>query len=399
MKKYLCILAQFIFYFPTLICSSDSLHTSINLFGANFYQEKLASSNKNELFSPYCLFNCLSMAYLGSEAETKEGMRKTLNLDLSKDELAYFLNEFAQNSRSLKDEKNFCFNVANSLWIDQNTNILPSYTSILQDDLKAHLEHIVFSNPLKSSTTINNWVKEQTRNTIPALLSPQDISKDTQLMLVSTLYFKGSWAKPFLKYMTQEETFYPTSNSSKLVPTMHQVESLPYYENETMQLVLLPFSGRNMSGGQLACFFVLPKNTLEEIESSLNSLSLQSWIQEAKRTKVDLAIPKFTIQPKYDLISTLSKLGMKSAFSPQANFSKITGKCNLTINKVIHEAFFALDEKGVTASAATAVGVAATCIYRAPVTPIPFIANHPFLFGIVDLNSNVVLFLGKMVNP
>ncbi len=67
-------------------------------------------------------------------------------------------------------------------------------------------------------------------------------------------------------------------------------------------------------------------------------------------------------------------------------------------NKVLHEAFFVLDEQGVTAAAATAAGISATSIIdKTP--PVPMNANHPFLFFIVDLKSQEILFMGKIAQP
>lgn len=400
MKKYICILFQSIFVFPKLLLASNPLDTSINLFGSHFYEERFSSSDKNELFSPYCLFNCLSMAYLGASDTTEEEMAKTLSFSLKQEEIALPLAQLADSLASPGSQYSFAFIAANSLWVDTQAELLPSYENLLVDDFKAYKESVSFTRPAEAADIINGWVKKNTKDTIPHLLGSKDISKNTQLILVSTLYFKGSWVKPFFARATQEEPFYVSEGKTKITKIMHQTESLPYFENEEMQLVLLPFAGRSERGSEMACFVVLPKKfSLENVESFLPDLKLQDWISKASKRKVDLALPKFTLNPRYDLIPTLTKMGMKKSFSSEANFSKMNGKTDLQINKVIHEAFFALDEKGVTASAATAIGVGAMCIHQPIAAPIPFIANRPFMFGIVDLNSNVVLFLGKMVDP
>jgi serpin B len=88
---------------------------------------------------------------------------------------------------------------------------------------------------------------------------------------------------------------------------------------------------------------------------------------------------------------------MHQAFSHSANFSLISPE-RLHIENVLHEAYFALDENGVSASAATAITTGITCVIIRPIPTISFTANHPFLFGVVDLNSNVMLFLGKIVD-
>ena len=54
-----------------------------------------------------------------------------------------------------------------------------------------------------------------------------------------------------------------------------------------------------------------------------------------------------------------------------------------------------VNEEGAEAAAATVIGIATTC-FR---TPIKFICNNPFIYTITCLESNTVLFMGKVCNP
>ncbi len=393
MKKQIFALGALASLIPSLFFASDSLSNSINSLSSNFYQETLASSDRNEIFSPFCLFNCLSMVYVGSDGDTKEEIRHVLGLELSQEDLPLSLKNFSDGL--LSKDGLFQFNSANSLWTNQNTFILPSYFNSIQGDLGASVTPLDFSDTRQSSAAINDWIKEQTKGLLKDVIGPRDISKTTQLMLVSALYFKGYFQKPFLARLTRDDLFYKTSSDTKLVSMMSQKGTFSYYENEKVQVILLPFAGENVSDSQMACFLVLPKNSLEDVDAS----AIPQMIRSAKDVKVDITIPRFEIHPRYDLIPMLSKLGMPSAFSSKADFSKINGKFDLCINKAIHEAVFSLNERGVTAAAVTAIGVGHTCVRVEETPAVAFTANHPFLFGIVDLNSNVMLFLGKMMEP
>ncbi len=396
MKKYIYVLTCFAFSLPSFFLGSEPLDASVNLFASHFYQESLAGSNKNELFSPYCLFNCLSMAYIGSDGPTEMEIRKALCLEISQEDLPKSINDLAY--RLLPHNRSFQLNIANSVWIDRNAFLLSSYQQILQKDFLADVESLDFRKSAQTADLINQWVSQKTCNTIQKLLGPQDISRDTQLMLVSALYFKDDWAKPFKLAKTHQDLFYTTPHKSKTIPMMSQIGEFSYYENSEMQLVLLPFSGKNATNEGMACFFILPKTTLKEIEDRLHELPINEWISSSEKMQIKVEIPRFEMRLNYDLIPALNKLGIHEAFSTRANFSKINGRFDLSINKAIQEAFFSLNEKGVTASAATAIGIGMTCVREEP-SAIPFTANHPFLFGIVDLKSNVMLFLGKMIEP
>ncbi|CDW60354.1 Serpin B6 [Trichuris trichiura] len=76
-----------------------------------------------------------------------------------------------------------------------------------------------------------------------------------------------------------------------------------------------------------------------------------------------------------------------------ANFSKITGKRDLFVSEAFHKAFIEVNEKGSEAAAATAV-VMAVARPLVPIIRPKFIADHPFLFAIVDRSNRIILFIG-----
>jgi serpin B len=92
-------------------------------------------------------------------------------------------------------------------------------------------------------------------------------------------------------------------------------------------------------------------------------------------------------------------MGMPLAFSKVgADFSGMTGKRDLFISKVIHQAFINVDEKGTEAAAATAVVMN---LMMAPqhAEPKIFKADHPFVFLIKDNTTGSILFMGTIMKP
>jgi hypothetical protein len=99
---------------------------------------------------------------------------------------------------------------------------------------------------------------------------------------------------------------------------------------------------------------------------------------------VSLYFPKFEINYKYELDSIFQSLGMKKAFTEEADFSLISNDEDMKIDKIIHKAYIKLDEEGTEASAATAVkyGRKTKLIEKTPV----MVVDHPFLFIIRNEN-------------
>jgi serpin B len=116
---------------------------------------------------------------------------------------------------------------------------------------------------------------------------------------------------------------------------------------------------------------------------------------------VDVLLPRFKFQTRYDLAQTLAKMGMPDAFdATKADFSGMDGARDLALGKVIHQAVIEVNELGSEAAAATAITMFATTMAPRPPEKIEiFRADRPFLFLIVHNPTGSILFLGRVANP
>jgi len=164
-----------------------------------------------------------------------------------------------------------------------------------------------------------------------------------------------------------------------------------YADTEEAQILELPYKGDKIS-----MLVVLPTKDLASIESSLTAEKLNEYKSKMRETKLDsVSLPKFEFDTKYFMKDTLSALGMPTAFSGNADFSGMTGKKDLYIDFVIHQAYVKVDEKGTEAAGATAVGMFTTSVQPRTI----FRADHPFIFLIQEKDTGNILFLGRVVNP
>jgi serpin B len=141
---------------------------------------------------------------------------------------------------------------------------------------------------------------------------------------------------------------------------------------------------------------LLPKGDISTLEDSLTSENLDSWMSDAWEREVDVYLPKFKFETKYMLKPVLSDMGMPTAFSMAADLSGMDGTQNLYIAQVIHQAYVDVNEEGTEAAAATAVVVA---LKGMPTPPPQFRADHPFIFLIKENTNDMILFMGKVVDP
>ena len=103
------------------------------------------------------------------------------------------------------------------------------------------------------------------------------------------------------------------------------------------------------------------------------------------------------MEQDFDLGQHLSALGVKDAFSRNADFSSIAEDDKLFISKVVHKAFIEVNEEGSEAAAATAV----VMTYKMAVFSVPLVfrADHPFIFLLRDNKTKTTLFFGRLCKP
>jgi serpin B len=375
----------------TTTLSAHDLPRSNNDFALSLYEAAKETSPGNFVYSPYSLFSCLSAVYIGAKGETAEKIEAVLHLKGEQNELPSLSQELLQQLTSKGELK-----VAHHLYFDEEITLLPDFCRQLQRGFRAQIGLLDFTLPERARKTINASVFKDTEGKIPELLREGSIAEETRLVLTSTAYFKGAFAHPFQERYTQIAPFY--QEDGQLVPAqmMSQLAPLPYFENEAMQLLLLPFTG---PASDFAFFVMLPKeNGLGFLEEKLCACLFNHALNGAVRRRVQLTLPKFTLTHPWEMNQALSKMGMALALSQEANFSGIDGKRDLYLGRIAHETFFSLDESGVTAAAATGATFNVTTSIDST-SPIIFNANHPFIFGIIDLKTKTLLFFGKHSQP
>lgn len=107
----------------------------------------------------------------------------------------------------------------------------------------------------------------------------------------------------------------------------------------------------------LSLLVVLPvRQRLSAMQHRLNGRGLARIARDLAAIPVTLSLPRFHLNTDTELSDALEKLGMPTAFSEAANFSRITSAFELKIAFVKHAADFKVDEGGTMAAAATVVG-------------------------------------------
>ena len=376
----------------------DTLVNGNSDFAFRFYQA-LKGTEGNLFYSPYSISVALAMTYAGARSDTATEMADTLSYLLPQAQLHPALNNLDTILQSRgegaqgKDGGEFRLNIVNAIWGQKDYEFLDEYLDTLAVNYGAGLRILDFIHePEPSRITINDWVSEQTEQRIKDLIPQGAISDLTRLVLTNAIYFNAAWLYPFEEAATHDAFFNLLNGSTTTVSMMQQTKSLKYTEVKEYQAIELPYDGN-----ELSMVILLPQlGYFTRFEDNLHLEMIQDIITNLEYHQVNLSLPKFEFDSSFSLKQNLSEMGMPVAFTENADFSGMNEKSELQITDVFHKAFVSVDEAGTEAAAATAVIVGQTSM---PATPIEVTVDRPFIFFIRDIETNAILFVGRVVNP
>ncbi len=373
---------------------ADRLVRAINQFAFDLYSHIKTEESGNVFYSPFSLSVAMAMTYEGARGQTADEIRQVFHYPADIELLRLGFSEIL--SRVNQKDRKYELRTANALWAQQGYPFLPEYFQTLEKYYSGRLTAVDFVKETeKSRQTINRWVEEQTNNRIRDLIPMNVITTLTRLVLTNAIYFKGLWEIQFPKKDTREADFRVSADKMVRVPMMFlQDAEVNYFETEDLQLIELPYAG-----GEISMLVLLPGDDLSRIEPYLSPEKLAELrARLTGKEKVDIYLPRFRLETKYLMggeDGLLGRMGMPTAFTLGADLSGLTGRKELRITEVVHQAFVEVNEEGTEAAAATAVVIGIKMVLKKPV----FRADHPFIFIIQERQSGTILFMGRVINP
>ena len=353
--------------------------TAAASFAAELFKTNY-SAGKIALVSPLSVLTALALVQNGAEGETLAQLEQALG-GLDRDILNEYMRaycDFLIESDELK--------IANSVWTDSSAEAKQAF---LQKAVNSYSAQI-FSAPLSSKKTvssINSWVKNNTDGMIPKIIDKPN--PNTVMMLINAIAFDAKWENPYTSNDIEKLEFTSYSGKAKKAEFMCSTESI-YLKDSDAVGFMKPYKG-----GRFTFAALLPNEdvNIDDYVASLSGEKLMKILSSAQRdTEIDVKMPKFKSEYSTELIDTLKKMGVNDAFEPGvADFSSLMENLDgAYISTVLHKTFIEVDEEGTRAAAATLVGVDEMCL----LTLTPVYLTRPFVYMIVDTETNLPLFIG-----
>ncbi|KAF7251976.1 Alpha-1-antitrypsin [Varanus komodoensis] len=338
------------------------------------------TGKQNIVFSPMCISSSFAMLSLGARATTLDQILRGLNFSPSEiqekmihegfHDLIYTLNN---GGSGLQVDMGSCLFVQNKL------HPQPQFLSGLRNIYGGDIYMENFKNTIETEQHINKYVERKTHGKISKLVD--EVDPITEILLVSYIYMKAKWEKPFNPEYTELRDFYVDPYTVVKVPMMIQTGMFEHgYDKERSCTVLkLPYKGH------ASAYFILPdQGKMEKVSRSLSCEALQTW----KRILSKGCVASGELELK-DIMYTM---GVIDVFTDRADLSGITGQPQHRLSGALHKAMMVIDERGTEAAAASSMDLVPMSM------PTVIMFNTPYLVLIMDENHSI-LFMAKILNP
>ncbi|MCJ8736700.1 hypothetical protein PDJAM_G00015480 [Pangasius djambal] len=360
-------------------------------FAMNLYLKIASRHDDNIFFSPLSVSTAFAALSLAARNTTRSEILSGLNLDMLEQagQLELIPQLFQHLQGNISQAGALKLEQGTALFVDLRFQIEKAFDDQIKLFFNADVENVDFKKSEITKEIINKLVRDKTGGKVKEMLT--SIDPLTRMMLINTIFFQGSWKLPFNPNNTESGRFYVDKYNIVQVPMMVNVDKFSVASDDELRakVLRLPYLGG------AAMLIVLPDLHVDytTIDDEINADRFLSWIKNMKQKKLEVSLPKFTMEQSYALHTILPAMGIQDVFKDTANFKGMSQEPGLKVSQVLHKAVIEVDERGTRAAAATSVGITPYSM------PEPFTVNRPFFFFIYHEATNSLLFMGRVIDP
>lgn len=346
-----------------------------------------SAEEENGLLSPTSALLCLAMLANGTAGQTRAELENAIGASV--EELNPALYAYSALLRAAG-----CASLASSIWIrdDGALTVEPTFLQTNADFFSADIYRAAFDR--STVRDVNRWVKDRTGGMIKNILD--GLTDDNMLCLLNALSFDAKWQSVYEKQNRSEGSFRNADGSESNVTYLSSSEWL-YLAGEGVQGFMKPYAG-----GKYRFVALLPDEgrTTAEVAASLCGETWLALLSGASGEKVLTRTPAFEMSRRVDLTAALGAMGVTSVFDEtRADLTPMGhwGDRGLYCSAMWQDVCLRLDADGTKAAAAT-IAMIDKCTSTGPdeTPPREVYLTRPFLYAIVDAETNLPLFLGSV---
>jgi serine protease inhibitor len=362
--------------------------------------ENEAAPGDNVVYSPVSTMQAIGLVQLGAHGDTSAQIDAVLGLSAGEAGAARLK---GTREALVSDTQGASVSIANALLLTDDYQFAPAYADAASRLFAAETETIDFRRrPGEAVAAINGWAKEATEGLVPQVVDQASLNQDAAAYLANATFFEADWHQSFRS--GRDAPFLFGDGSERDFYLMEGRLSVPYAELQGWRAVRLaygsPGAGKSarfvmdvmMSTQRVADLPTLGRETIANIAAGLVTASPRNVLVE---------MPRFEAGMRRDLIEPLRALGLSLPFDrAHADLSGMSapGSKRLYIEEAFQVAKLQIYEQGTRAAAVT-VAVPVPVSMPPPFEGAHFTVDRPFVFIIRDLQTDTVLFIGRIASP
>lgn len=356
---------------------------SYSAFAASFSDDILLNTDDenegiNRVYSPISIYMATSMLAECCDSESLDELLGLLEVS-DKEELAA-INKNVFDSLYF-DNDSYC-KINNSIWIDRRFTPAEYAINNLADKYYAasFLRDLSSQNDCKE---ITKWISDNTAGKFEPEILP---STEAVLKIINTVIFKDSWN---MKFTDTETGIFKGADSDIECQFMKVYDRADIALDEDFATYIKRFiNGYEMN-------FVLPAEGKTVADLVSDETVMQRIFERKDRSEYDVtaSVPKFSSKSKFNIIDTLTDIGVTSIFD-KADLGPLLGnQTSAPVDEFVHEAVIDVSENGCEAAAYTLINCDECACPQ-----YEFNADRPFVYFISN-ERGVPVFIGIVNDP
>lgn len=347
--------------------------------------KETAEDGTNTLISPYSVMQAFGMTTNGADGNTLAEMEQALGgIPIES------LNRYLYTQRSGQPDDEYCkLLTANAIWVRTGYPVSEKFLQTNADYYGAD----VYSGPFDETTVrdVNKWTDNHTDHMIPHLID--EFGDNERMALINAVTFDAKWMSPYDSEWNVHDGTFTAADGTRQKAQMMSSEEHSYLKDEHADGFL-----KYYEGGRYAFAALLPEEgmTTSAYIDTLTAEGFRTMLENVEHgCDVNAQLPKFSYSYDTMLNDAMQNMGMKEAFTRDADFSRMhqDGDSDLYIGRVLHKTFISVTEEGTRAAAVTAILMEGKGM---PMEVHTVILDRPFVYAIVDTQTNLPVFIGTV---
>ncbi len=343
-------------------------------------------ATKNTAVAPISVTLTLSAIENGASGDTLKQIKKYLGkTTYTTEDINQCAAYLTQRMGFFNSETAGVFNV-NSMWVTESASPKRGFLQKYDNYYNIFAYRTDFTDP-KTPTLISNLIKDNSMNIIPT--DAVAVKNDYKLYLDSSVSVSDNWLYGYSEDDISNATF--TTNDGKQVQATYltSVERAFTVENATGFI-------KDMKNTPCKLLCVLPDEdvTLEKFVSDLTTENFLDLARSASPTSfATVSMPEFSVSSGTNVKKALTSMGIENLFTSNAQLEKAFPQ-GVYVNDYTQNVAIQVSKNGISTEL-----VEENASKSNQKTSQSINVNRPFLYAVIDNESNAPIIIGTVNNP